>query len=114
MGSTAVFTDDSDRMRIVNHHHRLVAVGEITDRTQVGEHAVHREHAVGGNEPIAGIAALLQALLELIHVVVVVTQTPGPAQPDAIDDRGVIQRVGDHGILLVEDGLEEATVGIEA
>ncbi len=36
------------------------------------------------------------------------------AEPDAVDDRGVVQLVGDHGVLLVEQRLEETPVGVEA
>ena len=38
----------------------------------------------------------------------------GPAETDAVDDRGVVERVADDGVPLVEQGLEEAAVGVEA
>ena len=57
---------------------------------------------------------ILQALLELGHVVVRVAHALRPAEPDAVDDRRVVERVADHHVGLVEDGLEETSVGIEA
>jgi hypothetical protein len=36
------------------------------------------------------------------------------AQPDAVDDAGVIEGVTDHRILIVEQGFEQTAVRIEA
>ena len=38
----------------------------------------------------------------------------GLAEPDAVDDRGVVERVGDDRVLLAEQRLEEPAVGVEA
>jgi hypothetical protein len=38
----------------------------------------------------------------------------GLAQADAVDDRGVVERVGDDRVVLAEQGLEQAAVGVEA
>ena len=38
----------------------------------------------------------------------------GLAQADAVDDRGVVQLVGDDRVVLAEQRLEQAAVGIEA
>ena len=38
----------------------------------------------------------------------------GLAQADAVDDRGVVEGVGDDRVLLGQEGLEQATVGVEA
>ena len=38
----------------------------------------------------------------------------GLAEPDAVDDGRVVQRVGDDRVLLVEERLEQAAVGVEA
>ena len=52
--------------------------------------------------------------LEIGHVVVLVAQALGFAEPDAVDDRGVVQLVGDDRILGAQDRLEQAAVGIPA
>ena len=36
------------------------------------------------------------------------------AQPDAVDDAGVVERIGDDRVLLIQQRLEQAAVGIEA
>ena len=45
-------------------------------------------------------AALLQVLLKLLHVVVGVAHAPRLGQPDAVDDRGVVEAVRDDGVVL--------------
>src|SRR3546814_20799304 len=47
-------------------------------------------------------------------VAVRVAVAPGLAQPHAVDDRGVVERVGDDGIVLAQQRLEQAAVGVEA
>ena len=59
-------------------------------------------------------ARLLQLRLEIGHVVVGVAEALRLAQPDAVDDGGVVQRVGDDRVLLAEQRLEQAAVGVEA
>ena len=58
-------------------------------------------------------ARLLQARLELVEVVVRVAEPARLAETDAVDDARVIERVADHRVLLVEQRLEEAAVGVE-
>ncbi len=83
---------------------------------EVGDDAVHREHAVGGDqlESRAGRFGLVQPGFEVGHVVVAVAQALRLAQPDAVDDAGVIQFVADDRVLLAEQRFEHAAVGIEA
>ena len=57
---------------------------------------------------------LLEPRFQLVEIVVGVAQTLRLAQPDAVDDARVIQRVADHRILLIEQRLEQAAVRIEA
>ena len=56
----------------------------------------------------------LQRLLELGHVVVGVAQALRLAQADAVDDAGVVQRIADHRIALVEQRFEQTAVRVEA
>ena len=45
-------------MRIVDHHERVVSVGQIADAAQVRDGAIHGKHAVGGDQPGARALAL--------------------------------------------------------
>ncbi len=78
------------------------------------DHTVHREHAVGRDQPDPRVGRLLEARLELVEVVVGVAQPPRLAEPDAVDDARVVERVADDRVLLVEQRLEETAVRVEA
>ena len=87
--------------------------GEIADLVQRRDAAVHREDAIGGDEPRAAILRV-PVLFELGEIAVGVAQAPRFAQPDAVDDAGVVERVGDDGVLLAEHRLEQAAVRVPA
>ena len=76
--------------------------------------AVHREHAIGRDQPAAGARGLAQALFELAGVAVRVAQPARLAEPHTVDDRGVVEGVGDDRVVLAEQRLEEPGVGVEA
>ena len=100
-------------MRIVDHHQCAVAVGKRADLGERCDRAVHGEHAVGDDQAGARVLAVDERLLELRHVAVGVAQPARLRQTDAIDDRGVVQRVGDDRVLVVGQGLKQPAVGIE-
>ena len=52
--------------------------------------------------------------LQIGHVVVAVAEALRLAQADAVDDAGVVQLVADDRVLLAEQRLEQAAVGVEA
>ena len=83
--------DEADGVRVVDHHERVVALGEVADPVELREVAVHREDAVGGDQPVARVGRLLEPRLELVHVAVRVAQPLRLAEPDAVDDRGVVE-----------------------
>ena len=58
--------------------------------------------------------ASVEPRLEVGHVVVGVAEPLGLAEADAVDDAGVVEGVGDDRVLLAEQRLEEAAVGVEA
>ena len=112
--AAAALAHEADGVRVVDHHHRVVPLGQVADLAQAGDMPVHREDAVGGDQPPAGARRLDQARLQLVHVAVSVAQPSRLAEPDAVDDRGVVQLVGDDRVAVVQEHLEEAAVGIEA
>src|SRR5256885_1538985 len=109
-----VLADETNCMGVIDHGQRVVSLGQLADLRQWRQVTVHREDAVGDDDPKARVRALLQLLLELLHVAVGVAVAARLAQPDAIDDAGVIERVGDDRVPLVEQRLEDSAVGVEA
>jgi len=51
--------------------------------------------------------------LEITHVAVLVAIAGGLAQADAVDDRCVVQLIGDDRIVLAEEHFEYATIRVE-
>ena len=88
-------------------------LGDVAHSRQIGDDAVHGEHPVGGDETEAAIGRLLQFRLQVIQVGIPVAQPPCLAQADSVDDAGVVELVADDGILGIEQGFEQAAVGVE-
>ena len=57
---------------------------------------------------------LVQPLLQLVHVGVGEAIALGLAEADAVDDGGVVQRIGDDRVLCPEQRLEQAAIRVEA
>ena len=84
-------------VRLVDHHARVVAAGELDDLGQRRDVAVHREDAVGDDQRAAAVG-LAQAPREVLDVAVVVDEGLRPGEPAAVDDRGVVERVGEDDV----------------
>jgi len=95
VGSTPGLADEAGRMRVIDHNECVVSFGEVTHSVKLGDVAVHRECAVGGNHPETLLLRLLELLLEIVHVEVLEPMPLRLAQSDAVDDRCVVQLVRD-------------------
>ena len=93
---------------------RPVTIGQVADLLEGCDVAVHREHAVGHDHAEAGGGRLAQLRLQVGHVRVLVEVALRLAQAHAVDDRGVVQLVGEDGVFRAEQGLEHAAVRVEA
>ena len=74
------------RVRLVNHYHGVVFLGEFHDFVYWSHIAVHREHAVGGDDAETLLLSLLETFLEFFHVGVGITVAFCLAQAHAVDD----------------------------
>ena len=80
---------------------------------RVGDDPVHREHAVRGDQPEARALGLLQFLFQSRHVVVGVAIPLRLRQPHPVDDRGVVQRIGNDRVFRPQQRLEQPAIGVE-
>ena len=114
--AAALLAEMSGRVAVVDQDERAVAVGERADLPELRDMAVHREDAVGRDqlEPRTVGLGLLQPVLELVHVGIGEAVASRLGQPDAVDDRGVVEAVGDDRVLFAHQRLEHAAVGVEA
>ncbi len=114
MRAAPVLAEKTGGVAIVDHGQGVELVGEVADRRQVGDRAVHRKHAVGDNQPDLGVAGGFELRSQVGHIVVGIAKPLRLAEPDAVDDAGVVQGVADHGILGSQQGLKQAAVRVEA
>src|SRR5215218_9631805 len=102
-------------VRLVDHEPRAIALAQVADRRQRRDVALHREHAVDDDEDPAAVArGFLERALELVHAVVPVRAQLGARQQAAVEDRGVVARVGHDGVAGGEDRAERARDGLVA
>jgi len=60
------------------------------------------------------VLGFLQCVFQRGHVRIRVAMAFGLAQPDAVDNRGVIECIGDDRVFGVQQRFEQAAIGIEA
>jgi hypothetical protein len=65
------------------------------------------------DEAVAGCACSLQLPLQILHVIVCIPVPRGLAQPHPVDDRCMVQRIRNDGVVLAEQRLEHPAVCIE-
>ena len=100
-------------MAVVDHRQRVMFTGEFTDRAEVGDRTVHREHAIGHDQAIIAVLGGIELCLQVTHIVVLIAKSLRFGQPHAINDAGVIQGVRNDRILFPENSLEEPAIGVK-
>ena len=111
--TAATFADNAGAVALVDHHQGVILLGQIADLVDRCHIAVHREHAVGGDDAVTAILSFLEATFQILHVGILIAETFGLAEAHAVDDRGMVERIADYGVLLGEQRLEQTAVSIE-
>ena len=106
----------ADRVHLVEIGHRAIAFGEIADRRDRRDIAVHRIDRFEGDQLGAVRSGTFQQGLEMIEIVMAEDLLRGAGTADALDHRGVIELVGeDHAIgQQPRDRADRRLVGDEA
>ena len=113
--AAAVAAQHAGGVRVVDHHDGAVLLGQRGQLVHRPDVAVHREHAVGDHQLVAGLVGhFLQQLLAVGRVLVAEDLDLGPREARAVDDAGVVQLVGEDEVVLAQDGAHGAGVGREA
>ena len=102
------------RMALIHHHQGVILLGQVADLVHRGHVAVHGEHAVRTDDAETLGLGQLQLTLQVGHVGIGIPIADRLAQTHAVNDGCVVQGIRDNGIIGREQGLEHATVGIEA
>jgi hypothetical protein len=114
-GAAALLAQVPGGVGVVDRDHRAVALGEVADFGELGHIAVHRKDAVGDDELEAralGVGSF-ELGFEVVHVAVGVTEAFCLAEAYAVDDRGVVEGVGNYGVLRPEQRFEQPAIGVE-
>ena len=96
-------------VRLVDGDANVVVVGELGDLLERRDVAVHREDRLGDDERRSR-PGLLQAPLEVVHVVVAVDEDLSARQPAAVDDRGVVELVREDDLARARKRADDAQV----
>ena len=99
-GAAAVPPEHAAGVRIVHHHDAAEFLGEVAQRRQRAEVAVHAEHAVGDEQLALRRRQLRDDAPRGGDVLVRKHLDRRAAQTAAVDDAGVIQLVGDDDVVF--------------
>ncbi len=100
-------------MAFITHYEGVVFVGKVADQVQPRNGAVHGEYTIRNDDAVAAALRRFQFLLQTGHVVVFVAVPLRLAEPDAVNDGRVVEFVGNNCILVVEQRLKHAPIGVE-
>ena len=89
---------------------------QFVNLVKLGNDAVHGKDAVRGNQLDAGAGGvrLLQLGFQVRHVVVGVAEALGLAEAHPVDDGGMVQGIGNNGVVRGQQPFEQAAVGVKA
>ena len=109
-------SEEPGGVAIVKVDQGIVFVCESVDARQICYDPIHRKGTIGGDELVArsGGVGFLKLLFKIGEVVVGITEALGLAQADAVDDRGVVERVRYDGVVRGENSFKEPPVCIKA
>ena len=104
----------ADAVRFIHIGARAVGLGEFHDAAQVGDIAFHAEDAFADDEDLLFGRAVLQAPLEVVHVVVAEADGARRRAQRAFHQAGVQVVVADHHVALLGERAEGGVVGLES
>ena len=103
----------AEAVRVIDDEPGVVAFGQRQQLRQRREVAVHAEHGVGHDQFAPRLAAGEQAL-QRIGIVVRVAVMLGARQQCSVDQRGVVQAVGEDRVTTTGQRRQQAEVGHHA
>ena len=107
-------THYASRVALIHHHEGIVFLSQLANLIERTYIAVHGEYAIGSDDAEALCLRFLELLLEVGHVGILIAITDSLAEANAVDDRCVIEGIGDNSILVRQERFKKATISIEA
>ena len=111
--ATAVGTEDAEAVRVVDHQRGVVLRGQRRQLAQRREVTVHAEHAVADDQPqpCRGGALVRQRRGEAGEIGMRDARVLRTGQATTVDQRGVVEFVGDQQIVAAQQRAQHAEVG---
>ena len=102
-------------MAIIHHGQTIIGISNPANFPQISQIAVHRKHTIRRNhhKPRATRPCRLYLALQIRHIAVLKPKPPRFAQPDAVNDRGMVQAVRNNRILLTQQRLKQPAIGVK-
>ena len=102
-------------MTVIKVHQSAIFFRQRMNAREIGNHSVHRKDPIRRDQLVSrsvGIR-LLQLSLQIREIIVGIAIALRFAQTHAINNRGMIERIRNHGVLRRQQGFEKPAVGIE-
>ena len=112
--STSLLTEHTDAVGLVDHNRAVVLVLQLNDCRQIGQVALHREHAVDDNQLDCLLRQALQDALQVGHVVVLIMQLAGKRKTTAVDNTCMVAVVANDVVALAHYHSQHALINREA
>ena len=103
-GAAAAVAEHADAERVVDDHHRVVALGEIADRREVRDPAGERVDAVGDDRAEPRPLRAAQDVLQVVGIVAAERDQPGAGEPRALGQARVDAAVADDAVAAPNSG----------
>ena len=109
----ATATQYSLTVGVIDHHDGVVLVGDVDNPIQRGNVPIHGEHPVGDHKDAACPLGprLGQPIGQGIDVAVRVDLAPRPGKANPVDDRGMVELIGDDYVLGFNERGDHRQVG---
>ena len=106
--------EDTNAVCLVDHYRAVVLLLQRHYLRQLGQVALHGEHAIDDNELDGILRQLLQQPLQVFHVVVLVVQLASKSQTAPVNDGGMVTIVADDIVVLAQQCWDDALIDAES
>jgi hypothetical protein len=106
--------DETRGMGIIHHHECVIFFAQVANFFQRRNIPIHREHTVRGYQSKALLLSFLQSRFQIGHVHVLVDISLCFRQANAVNNRSMVQLIGDDGVFFLHQRFEEPAVRIKA
>jgi len=110
-GAASACAQAAGAVRIIEQHHRVRVVGPLHDLRHGRDVAVHAVDTVDGDQHASGLRPhAFERLGEGLDVAVTEDRDLGAGEPGAVDDRGVVELVGDQHVAASDESRDHPDV----